>query len=252
MKRVAVSGKGGSGKTTIASTFARLSARRLGELLAIDGDPNPNLARSMGVQRDSWPLLPADLMAYDEVDGKRVSRLSMPIGEIIAKFAAKGPDNVRLIALGEVDHASKGCLCGKHAIVREVVGAALFDANEPVVLDMEASLEHMRRGTVRHVDVLLVVAEPYYRSLEAAGRIIRLAREMEIPEILAVANKVRNDEEEQAIRSYLEGLDVPVIAVIPHDENVTQADLRDRALLDAYPDAPAVTAIDRLTHGVFA
>lgn len=252
MKRVAVSGKGGSGKTTIASTFARLSGRRMGHLLAIDGDPNPNLARSMGVQRESWPLLPADLMTYVEKDGKRVSQLSLPIAEIVSQFAAHGPDNVRLIALGEVDHASQGCLCGKHAIVREVVGAALSDANEPVVLDMEASLEHMRRGTVRHVDVLLVVTEPYYRSLEAAGRIVRLAREMQIPEIVAVANKVRNDEEEDAIRTYLEGLDVPLVAIIPHDEHVTRSDLDDRSLLDAFPDAPAVAAIDALARGIYA
>lgn len=251
MKRVAVSGKGGSGKTTIASTLARLSGRHLGELLAVDGDPNPNLARSMGIARDTWPLLPAGLLEAVEEDGKRVTRLSRPIREIIEQYAVKGPDNVHVLALGEVDHASQGCLCSKHAIVREVVGAALSDAKEAVVLDMEASLEHMRRGTIRHVDALLVVTEPYYRSLEAAGRLIRLAREMQIPQVLGVANKVRNDEEEEAIRAYLDKLDVEVIGVIPLDESVTSADLDGKAVLDMFPDAASVKAIETLGRRVF-
>jgi CO dehydrogenase maturation factor len=252
MKRVAVSGKGGSGKTTIASTLARLSGRQAGELLAVDGDPNPNLARSMGVAHDAWPLLPAGLLEVVEEDGKRVSRLTRPIRDIIEQFAVSGPDNVHILALGEVDHASQGCLCSKHAIVREVVGAALSEANESVVLDMEASLEHMRRGTVRHVDTLLIVTEPYYRALESAGRLVRLAREMNIPNLLGVANKVRNEDEESAIRSYLEGLSVPLVATIPMDESIRDADLQGKALLDMYPDAPAVRAIQGLSQHVFA
>lgn len=252
MKRVAVSGKGGSGKTTIASTLARLSGRQAGELLAVDGDPNPNLARSMGVSHDKWPLLPAGLLAVVEEDGKRVSRLTQPIRDIIAQYAVTGPDNVSILALGEVDHASQGCLCSKHAIVREVVGAALSESHQSVVLDMEASLEHMRRGTVKHVDTLLVVTEPYYRALESAGRLIRLAREMEIPNIFGVANKVRNEAEEEAIRSYLDGLSVPLVATIPMDESIREADLQGKALLDMFPDAPAVHAIQGLSQHVFA
>jgi|FLYL01.1.fsa_nt_gi CO dehydrogenase maturation factor len=252
MKRVAVSGKGGSGKTTIAGVLARLSGRATGELLAVDGDPNPNLARAMGVAKDDWPLLPADLLAVVEENGQRVSRLTRPIREIVERYAVAGPDHVYLLALGEVDHAGKGCLCGKHAIVREVVGAALSEANEAVVLDMEASLEHMRRGTVRHIDTLLIVTEPYYRALESAGRLIRLARELNIPQILGVANKVRHADEKEAIRSYLSGLEVPLVAVIPFDEQVAQADMAGKALLDTYPEAPSVRAIEALRQRIFA
>jgi CO dehydrogenase maturation factor len=252
MRRVAVSGKGGSGKTTMAATLARLSGRGSERVLAVDGDPNPNLARSMGIVRESWPLLPADLLSVVEENGQRVSRLTRPIGEIIEQYAVEGPDNVSLLALGEVDHASLGCLCGKHAIVREVVGAALSEANRSVVLDMEASLEHMRRGTVRHVDTLLVVTEPYYRSLESAGRLVRLAREMDIPRILGVANKVRAPEEEAAIRGYLEGIGVELVAVIPQDDSVTQADLAGKGLLDCFPEAPAVQAMRGMVQRVLA
>ncbi|CAN5664301.1 carbon monoxide dehydrogenase accessory protein CooC [soil metagenome] len=252
MKRVAISGKGGSGKNTITATLARLTGRSLGGLLAVEGDPNPNLARSMGVERSEWPLLPKEILEVVEEDGVRRSRLAMPMLEVIEKYAVTGPDNVHILALGEVDHASQGCLCGKHAIVREVVGAAMAEGDEAVIVDMEASLEHMRRGTIRHVDTLLIITEPYYRALESAGRLVRLAREMNIPNVLGVANKVRSKAEEEAIRSYLDPLGVPLVAVIPMDDSVGQADLQGKALLDLYPDAPAVTAIQGLSQHLFA
>lgn len=253
MKRIAVSGKGGSGKTTISSTLVRLAGRKLGSVLAVDGDPNPNLARAMGLtHEDAWPLLPPSLMVFDEIEGKRVARLGKPLEEILKDHAVPGPDGVRLIALGEVDEPSKGCLCSRHAIVREIVGAAIDQSNEPIVVDMEASLEHMRRGTVKHVDTLLVVTEPYYRALESAGRLVRLARDMGLTGIAGVANKVRTPAEEEVIRNYFAGLNVPVIAVIPFDDSVTAADLEGHSALDHNPNAPSMLAIRRLADSLFA
>lgn len=117
---------------------------------------------------------------------------------------------------------------------------------------MEASVEHMRRATVRHVDTLLVVTEPYFRALESAGRLIRLARELEIGRILAVANKVRSDAEEQAIRSYLDSQGVELAAVIPYDRSVGEADLEGLPLLDHRPDSPSVAAIRGLLDSIAA
>ncbi len=108
---------------------------------------------------------------------------------------------------------------------------------------MEASIEHLSRGTLRHADVLLIVVEPYYRALETAGRIVRFARDLEIPRIMAVANKVRSTQDEQAIRDYCAGHELEVIGVVPFDERVTDADRTGRALLDAAPDALAARAI---------
>lgn len=253
MQRIAISGKGGSGKTTISGTLARLAGRRVGRVLAVDGDPNPNLGRAMGVHHNGvWPLLPTDLMKVEEVEGRRVSRLALPIGQILREHTVAGPDGVQLLALGEVDEPGKGCLCSRHAMVREIVGAAVEAAGEPVILDMEASLEHMRRGTVRHVDKLLVVAEPYYRALEAAGRLVRLAREMGLEEIYGVANKVRTTVEEQVVLEYFGSLAIPVIAVIPFDETVTAADLEGRPLLDYDPEAPSVRAVAGMLERLMA
>lgn len=253
MTRIAISGKGGSGKTTISGTLARLVGRRLGWVLAVDGDPNPNLGRAMGVQHSGiWPLLPTDLMKVEEIEGRRVSRLALPIEQILREHTVAGPDGVRLLALGEVDEPGKGCLCSRHAMVREIVGAAVEEAGQPVILDMEASLEHMRRGTVKHVDKLLVVTEPYYRALEAAGRLVRLARELGLGEIYGVANKVRTPAEERVVLDYFQSLAIPVITVIPFDETVTAADLAGRSLLDYDPEAPSVKAVAGMLERLMA
>jgi CO dehydrogenase maturation factor len=114
------------------------------------------------------------------------------------------------------------------------------------ILDMEASIEHLTRGTVRNVDVLLVVTEPYYRSLETTGRIVPLARDLGLSQVFVVANKVRTDRDAAAIREYCARHGVPILAEVPFDDQVTEADTDGRALIDARPTAPAVSAITRL------
>ena len=196
--------------------------------------------------------MPTNLMKVEEIDGKRVSRLALPVQQILGEHTVAGPDGVQLLALGEVDEPSKGCLCSRHGMVREIVGAAVEQAKQAVILDMEASLEHMRRGTVRHVDKLLIVTEPYYRALESAGRLIKLAREMGLKEIYGVANKVRTPAEEKVVLDYFKNLDIPVIAVIPFDESVTAADLAGKPVLDVSPNSPSMQAVAGLVDRLWA
>jgi CO dehydrogenase maturation factor len=118
------------------------------------------------------------------------------------------------------------------------------------VLDMEASIEHLTRGTVRNVDVLLLVTEPYYRSLETMGRIAPLAQELGVPLILGVANKVRSEQDEAAIREFAARRGVELIAVVPYDENVVEADREGRALIDYALMAPAVLAVNALADAL--
>ena len=115
------------------------------------------------------------------------------------------------------------------------------------ILDMEASIEHLTRGTVRNVDALLVVAEPYYRSLETTGRIVPLARELGLERVWVVANKVRNERDEAAIREYCARRGFEIVGVVPFDEAVAEADRLGRALIDERPTAAAVVAVDALT-----
>jgi CO dehydrogenase maturation factor len=114
------------------------------------------------------------------------------------------------------------------------------------ILDLEASIEHFTRGTVRNVDTLLVVAEPYYRSLETAGRLVPLARELGLERVWVVANKVRSGPDEGAIREFCARRGIEVIGVVPFDESVAEADRLGQALIDYAPTAPAVRAVATL------
>ena len=119
-------------------------------------------------------------------------------------------------------------------------------ADQLTIVDMEASVEHMSRGTIRHADILLIVTEPYYRSLETTGRAAALARELEIKQIYVVANKVRSPRDEEAIRRYCAERELEVIAVLPFDEAVLEADQSGTPILDRQPDAEYVTVVDQL------
>lgn len=116
--------------------------------------------------------------------------------------------------------------------MRSVIGEIVGGTNEVTVLDMEASIEHLSRGTIRHVDVLLVVLEPYYRSMETAGRTVPLARDLGIGRIFGIANKLRTPQDEEAVRSYCSNHDLELIAAIPFDESVVEADRTARAVID--------------------
>lgn len=255
--RIAIAGKGGSGKTTIAGTLARLLARQGMPVVAIDGDTNPNLAQSLGVMAgtsEELVALPGDLLVRKEdPNADPASELRIPIEEVLERYGTRAPDGVRLLVMGKVEHAGRGCKCRAHAVARYVIADLLEYAGSgrELVVDMEAGLEHLSRGTTRNVDTLLAIAEPYYRSLETARRVCELARELGIDRVRLVANKVRGAEESEAIRAYAERHGLDLLAEIPHDEAVLRADLQGKALLDgAGTESPAVREIDRLAHSV--
>lgn len=131
-----------------------------------------------------------------------------------------------------------------------MAGALLGANNDVNVLDMEASIEHLSRGTPGEVDRLLVVVEPYYRALETAGRIAPLARELGIPSVLAIANKIRDEEDARLIRDYCRAHDLELAIEIAFDEDVRNADRQGRSLIDAAPDATTVRAVRELAHAL--
>ena len=237
--RVALAGKGGAGKTTISATMARLAARAGRDVVALDADANPNLAPALG--------LPAELAAsLRAVPAALVSRrpggpgLTVPVEEVVEQYALRGPDGVRLLGMGSPEHADEGCLCSAHA----VVSALLEDLGPPdrlVVVDMEASPEHLSRGTVRHVDVVCLVAEPYYRSLETVRRMAALVAELPVPRLVVVANKVRTSQDAQAIAEFCDRHGFELAGVLPWSEHVVDAD-RARVPVVDWPRAAEVVA----------
>ena len=249
--KIAIAGKGGSGKTTIAGTLARLVARRGRAVWAIDADTNPNLASTLGMTREQAlaiaPIPRTLLEDRLDAEGRKTVVLSVSASEVVDRFGVDAPDGVRLLMMGRVDHAAAGCMCRAHATVRHLLGAVLENSGPFTIVDMEAGLEHLTRGTARHVSTLLVVLEPYYKALETARRGAELARELGIPVVGGVANKIRNDEDAAAVRAYAAAHDLTIIGEVPDDEAVRRADRQGKTALDA-GESPAVTAIDRVAE----
>ena len=144
-------------------------------------------------------------------------------------FGLPVSDRIRLLGMHTIEHAGAGCACGGHARVRHLLSGILKEEGVVTVVDMEAGLEHLSRGTDRHVDMLLVVTEPYFKALETARRCTELARELGIPRIVAVANKYRSSEDLAAIRNYAEKHGLELVGEIPYDEEIQRADLAAEA-----------------------
>lgn len=244
--KIAVAGKGGVGKTTVSGTLCRVLGRQGKQVLAIDGDPNPNLSRVLGLA-DEKPqkALSTDILdRIEEADGTRKIIVKLPMDEVLETYGQRGPDNVHLLMVGKPEVAGGGCMCGSHTCVREVIHTAMTGQNTYyTVLDMEASMEHMKRGTARHVDTMLIVVEPYYRSLEAAGRFAELARDLGIKQVRIIANKVKDDRDAAAIRQFCDKYDLSIITTIPYDQQVVEADLQGVSIIDFDEDATLVRSI---------
>ena len=253
--KIAVCGKGGVGKTTISGLLCRTLGSKGISVLAIDGDPNPNLALTLGLDpNEKMPkaLTSKLLEIYEKEDGKKYAKLKVSLAEVMDTYGIKTKDNVTLLAVGQPEHAATGCMCGTHTTVREIIHTALEESEQVTLLDLEASLEQMKRGTSKYVDILLCVAEPYYRSMEAVARFQRLGKELEIKNILAVANKVKNAEDEEAIRQFCSQTDLPVVAVIPYDPKIVEADKNGSLNVKDTDHSPALKSINELADHLMA
>ncbi len=244
--RVAIAGKGGAGKTTLSATLARLAARAGREVLVIDADSNPNVAVAMGIAPEvaaDIPPLPAGLVSR-KLTG---AALREPVTDVIAQHGLRGPDDVAVLHMAMPAHADEGCLCSAHATVSALLAdMGSRDDGRFTIIDLEASPEHFSRGTTRHVDTLLLVLEPYYRSLETARRMAALAQELPITHIGAVANKIRSEGDAQAIAEFCERHDLSLDAVLPWSDRVLDADAAKVPLVDHDPSGPYATAVGLL------
>jgi CO dehydrogenase maturation factor len=242
--RLAVAGKGGAGKTTISATLARLAAQSGRSVVALDADANPNLAAALGVAPVAAARLspiPASLVSR-RVGG---SGLTEPVEIVLSRHAVAAPDGVRLLGMGAPAHADEGCLCSAHAVVSSLL-EDLDSAARFTVVDMEASPEHLSRGTVRHVEAVCLVAEPYYRSLETARRMATLVAELPVPHVTVAANKVRTPQDEEAIREFCDRHGFRLAGVVPWSDEVTAADRAGVPLVDWSADSTVVPAVAQL------
>lgn len=240
--RIAVAGKGGAGKTTISATLARLTARAGARVLAIDADSNPNLGAALGI--DAERAAPARPVPASVISRKlHGPALTVAVDDVLDSHGVAAPDGVTLVSMGSPDHAGQGCLCSAHATVSALLADMATQPATVTVVDMEASPEQLSRGTVRHVDALLLVTEPYFRSLETIRRLAQLAAELSIPTVAVVANKVRSTAEGNVVEEFSARHGLTWWGQLPFSAEVVQADLAGRPVLDAAPDDDVVTAI---------
>jgi len=241
--KIAIAGKGGAGKTTICATAARLLSRAGLRVVAIDGDTNPNLHSAIGLHgADVAPFLPTSLVSR-RFEGLR---LTVAVDEVLHRYSAPAPDGVRLVRMAIPEHADEGCMCSAHATVSALL-ADLGDAADTVtMLDLEASPEHLSRGTARHCDTLLLVAEPYYRSLEAVKLQASLAAETSINRVAVIANKCRQQSDLEAIEQYCHRHNLELAGALRWSNAALDADAQTLALLDYAPDDDLVAQVDEV------
>ena len=222
--KIAVSGKGGVGKTTVAAALARALSRHGHRVTALDADPVANLAGTLGYR--GAPIVPLfDLRALiservGTIDGVGAYLRMNPRVDDLPATVGVDVGGIRLLVMGGIERARGGCACPQNVVVRELTRHLVLAPDEDLVVDLEAGVEHLGRGTAEAVDALLVVVEPGWASLETAGRIEMLARDLGVRQVLLVANKVASRADEEFIRAH--AYERPLWAVLPRDPGLEQ------------------------------
>ena len=239
MPKIAVTGKGGVGKTTLTALLAHVYAERGRTVLAIDADPAASLSYALGYSPEAAdaivPIAEMDELIFERTGAKPGTSggffsLSPRVDDIPDRFSAE-LDGIRLLRLGTIKQGGSGCICPESSLLRNLVAHLMVARDEVVIMDMEAGIEHLGRGTAQAVDAFLIVVEPSRRSLATAAQIQRLAGEVGIKRCYLVGNKVREND-----RAFIEANrgDLPIAGYLPVDEQVDEA---DRAGISVYSGA---------------
>lgn len=227
--KIAVSGKGGTGKTTLSALLAHSYARRGRAVWAVDADPSPCLAYSLGVpdalREQLRPISEMEDLIVERTGSKRGAggffQLNPRVDDLPGRFSVVHR-GVHLLAMGSVERGGAGCMCSENALLRALVSHLLLGDKDVLILDMHAGVEHLGRATVDSVDALLVVAEPTRRSLATAAQVKALAADIGLQRVWLVGNKMRRPEDSAFLRAESPGL--PVLGEIPHDPAVEVAE----------------------------
>ena len=238
--KIAVSGKGGVGKTTLASLLCHLYAQDGQHVLAVDADPDANLGTALGFP----PELLANLTPISKEAKLIKERTGAEPGSIGAMFSINPyvddiPDTyvarhngIKLLRMGSVTLGGSGCACPESTLLRSLLEHMVLERDETVIVDMEAGLEHFGRGTARGVDAFIVVVEPGKRSFETAHAVAKLAKDIGVSQVFAVINKVHPGQIEEIQRE----MDfIPILGYLPYDPIAVQADLTGQSLFDLSP-----------------
>ena len=243
--KIAVTGKGGVGKTTFAATLARLYADEGRKVLAADVDPDANLGLALGFDEETLDsIVPISRMRklVEERTGansqNQFYQLNPKVDDIPDTYG-KTCNGVKLLVLGTVETGGGGCVCPEHVMLKRIINNLVIHRDDVVVLDMEAGLEHLGRGTTEGMDQFVVVIEPGARSIQTYRNVKRLANELGVKQVNVVANKVRDEEDEEFIRSQIPEEDL--LGFIHYNKEVIDADRKGSSPYDF-----SKTAVDEI------
>jgi CO dehydrogenase maturation factor len=249
--KVAVSGKGGVGKTLIAAGLARAFVERGLKTIAIDADSSPNLGLTLGLStEEARKIIPIsenkELVASKTDTGYAgVYRLQFSVDDIVRDYSVTTPFGVNLIVMGTVRSMGAGCMCAPNAVIRALLRHLVVERDEAVVLDLEAGVEHIGRGTARQVDALLIIADANLKSLEIAKHIHDMAKAAGMQQLYLVGNKVMNEAQKEAISSFAEKNGLSLLTFVPFDQKVIEADMLGETPLKN-KEIEAVKTIDNI------
>ena len=252
--KIAVSGKGGVGKTLLASHLAKIFAESGYSVIAIDADPDANLAATLGFPHPEQ-ITPISEMSdlIEERTGVKPGqsapyfKLSPKVDDIPEKYALK-QNGIRLMRMGRIKKGGTGCYCPENALLKALLNHLLVARNEVVILDMEAGIEHLGRGTATVVNKLIIVVEPGRRSIETARNIEKLAAEIDLQNVAVVGNKVRNQSDREFLISNLPGFEF--LGFIPYDKALVDADLANIPILDS--SQQIITAVKNIYQALLS
>ena len=236
--KIAITGKGGVGKTTVSSILSRLYADEGYRVLAVDADPDANLALALGfTKKEIDEIVP--ISEIKDLIAERTGAQSGSIGSFfkmnpkvddIPERYCRTLNGVSLLTMGTVDTGGSGCVCPEHVLLKRLTSHLVLQNKDVVIMDMEAGIEHLGRGTASGVDAFIVVIEPGVRSLQTFEKVKKLANDIGVSEIKVVANKIRNKEDEDFIR---DNVGDSLLGFIHCSKDVIDSDRNNQSAYDA-------------------
>lgn len=253
--KIAITGKGGTGKTTITGILAHLFQDDGHQVLAIDADPDANLASALGLSpEEAASIIP--ISRQQELIAERTGAKPGQFGQLfkINPTVKDIPDNfwidirgIKLLVMGGVQKGGDGCACPENVLLRSLLSEIILHRDEVIIVDMEAGIEHLGRATAQTVDRMIIAVEPGSRSVSTARTIIKLAQEIGVPSFGIVANKIQTSQQKEWVLSQFSPKQI--LGTISFNQNILESDLNQQPLIDSL-DENSIQEFHQIYHSL--